>query len=214
MLPSEGLAPSWKNHGNLKDLYFVVLCTMWKMIDWNWVDWHTANLAEFKTDNKASFWFSSSVSSLRYWRVGVQGVSQTLQRDFCPEGLRHFPWPRSPARSSDPIRHGHRRFCPPKNWQRLPPIVHLQDRLAIWPDGGRRLKHARSGSGAAACGWRLHNAQHRQRQPECSDHHDGREGCWHHQRSPSSCRSGGSRLPTADTRHAEMNRQRGAEGEE
>lgn len=165
-------------------------------------------------NNKASFWFSSSLFSLRYRRVGVQGVSQTLQRDFCPEGLRFFPWPRSSARSSSPIRRRHRRFCPPKSWQRLPPFLHLQDGFAIWPDGGRRLKHARPGSGEASCGRRLHNAQHRQRQPERSDHHDGREGCWHHQRSPSSRRSRGSCLQTADTRHAKVNRKWGAEGEE
>lgn len=144
---------------------------------------------------------------LRYWRVGVQAVCQTLQRDFRPEGLWPLSWSWSPAWSSGPIRRRHWCFCPPKGRHCLPSILHMQDGLALWPDGGGWLKRTRSGPGEASCDRRLDHAQHCQWKPECSNHHDGREDCWYYQRSPCTRWIGGSCVPASNTWHTEIKRE-------
>lgn len=144
------------------------------------------------------------ISSPRHWRVGVQGKCQTLARDLRSESLRCIPRPRSPARSARPNGRRHRRFHPAEGRQRLPPVLHLQDGLALWPHGGGRPQRPCPGCGAAACGRCLYHAQHRQRQPQRSHHHDGGEGRWHHQRSTRAGWPRGSRLPANKARHPEV----------
>lgn len=153
---------------------------------------------------RGRFFSHKSFSSCRRRRVGVQGERQALSRDLRSEGLRRVPRPWSPAGPPGPIGRRHRRFRPAESRQRVPPVLHLQDGLALGPHGGGRLQRPRPGRGAAACGRRLHHAQHRQRQPQRSHHHDGGEGGWRHQGSTSAGWPRGSCLPAANAGHPEV----------
>lgn len=144
---------------------------------------------------------------LRYWCVGVQAVRQIIQRDIRAEGVRPVPRRRSSTRTRGPVRCRHWRLHPQKSRQRLPPVLHVQDGLTLRPRGRGGLGNARAGIGVPPCGGRLHHAQHRQRQPKRSHHHDGGEGRWHHQRSPRSCGFGGVGVPAADPRNPEVSEQ-------